>query len=123
MSVSEDIMKHFFRNYQKAANDGDADSMIHVSLCYALGYGVQKNEDEAFVWCTKAAETKSLNALFYLAENYEIREIPVLPEKAFTWYHYAAKAGHLGAIWKVVCCYFCGYGTEKNPLECAYWKD
>ena len=47
----------------------------------------------------------------------------VSAEMAFTWYHNAAEAGHLGAIWKVICCYFYGYGTEKDTVKSCFWKN
>lgn len=123
MLRSTSIANKIFRSYQKAASGNDANAMFNIGACYSTGYGVQKNENEALKWCVKAAKAGSPDALFYLAENYEIGEIPVSAEMAFTWYHDAAKAGHLGAIWKVVCCYFLGYGTEKNAVECCNWKN
>jgi TPR repeat protein len=123
MLLSTSIAKRIFRNYEKAAKANDREAMFNIGACYSTGYGVSKDENMAVEWCVKAAKVGSLEALFYLAENCEIGRIPVPAEMAFTWYHDAAKAGHLGAIWKVVCCYFCGYGTEKNAVECGNWKD
>src|SRR3954469_9934382 len=123
MLRSTSIAERIFRNYEKAAKAGDGKAMFNVGACYSTGYGVPKDENMAVEWCVKAAKVGSLDALCYLAENCEIGKIPVPAEMAFTWYHDAAEAGHLSAIWKVVCCYFCGYGTEKNAVECGNWKD
>src|SRR3954467_3543709 len=108
------ITDSFFRNSEKVAKAGNETEMLRVGACYSTGYGVPKDENMAVEWCVNAAKAKSLDSLFYLAENCEIGKIPVPAEMAFTWYHDAAKAGHLGAMWKVICCYSCGYGTEKN---------
>src|SRR5215218_2746718 len=114
MLRSTSIAAKIFRNYEKAvgakdAKDAkDANAMFNVGVCYSTGYGVPKDENKALEWCVAAVEAGSMDALFYLAENCEIGKIPISAEMAFTWYHDAAKAGHLGAIWKVVCCYFYG---------------
>src|SRR4051812_12937782 len=121
MLRSTSIAKKIFRTYEKAGAN-NANAMFNVSTCYSTGYGVPKDNGKALEWCVKAAEAGSLDALFYLAENCEIGKILVSAEMAFTWYHNAAEADHLGAIWKVVCCYFYGYGTEKNAVESGIWK-
>src|SRR5436305_667773 len=124
MTLSTPIAKKIFRNYKKAAtaNAKDVNSMFHVGVCYSVGYGVTKDEKEALEWCVKAAKSGSLEALFYLAENHEIREIPVPVDMAFAWYQDAATAGHLRAMCKVICCYFQGYGTEKDALKLGHWR-
>ena len=121
---SPSIAKRIFSNYEKAAKakNANANAMFNVGACYSTGYGVPKDENKALEWCVNAAKAGSLDALFYLAENCKIGEISVSAETAFTWYHNAAEAGHLGAIWKVVCCYFYGYGTEKDTVKSCFWK-
>src|SRR3954462_6670925 len=125
MMLSMPIAKKIFRNYKRAAEAveaKDADSMFHLGMCYSVGYGVTKDEKKALEWCVNAAKVGSLDAKIYLAENYEIGEILVSSELAFTWYHDAAAAGYPGAMWKVVCCYFQGYGTKRNAGELGYWR-
>src|SRR5436305_4097530 len=122
MMLSTSIAKKIFRNYEKAANAQDANSMFHVGVCYSVGYGVTKDEKKALDWCVDAAKLGSLDALFYLAENCELGEIPVSAELAFAWYQDAATVGHLRAMWKVICCYFREYGTEKDAFKLAYWR-
>src|SRR3954467_6415975 len=107
MMLSKSIAKKIFHNYKKAADAKDADSMFQVGVCYSVGYGVAaKDEKKALKLCAEAAEVGSLDAKSYLAENWEIGEIPVSAEKAFDWYREAAEANHLKATWKVICCYF-----------------
>src|SRR4051812_46387266 len=111
MMLSTSIAKKIFRNYKKAADANDANSMFHVGVCYSVGYGVAKNEKEALKWCVEAAKVASFEAKTYLAENCEIGEISVSAEMAFAWYREVAEADHLKAMWKVICCYFHGHGT------------
>ena len=122
MMLSLPIAKKIFRDYKKAADAKDANSMFHVGVCYSVGYGVSKNEKKALGWCVEAAKVGSLDAMLYLAENCEIGEIPVSAEMVFAWYHDAAKSGHVRAMWKVVCCYFRAQGTKKNVVESSSWK-
>src|SRR4051812_18512717 len=120
--LSKPIAEKIFRNYKKAADAKDTNSMFLTGVCYSVGYGVTKDEKKALEWCVEAAKAGSPDALFYLTENCEIGEMPVSAEMAFAWYHDAARAGHHRAMWKVVCCYFHGHGTKKSPVECCYWK-
>src|SRR3954463_13142905 len=122
MMLSTSIAVKIFRNYKKAADAKDANSMFHVGVCYSVGYGVKKDEKKALEWCVEAAKVGSLDAKTYLAENCEIGEIPVSAEIAFAWYREVAKADHLKAMWKVICCYFHGYGTNKDAVECNFWN-
>src|SRR4051794_3211702 len=109
MILSTSIAKKIFRNYKKAADAKDADSMFHVGVCYSVGYGVAKDEKMALKWCVDAIKAGSLDAKHYLAENCEIGEISVPTEEAFAWYLDAAETYHLKAMWKVICYYFHGY--------------
>jgi Ankyrin repeats (3 copies) len=122
MMLSTSIAKKIFRNYKKAADAKNADSMFHVGVCYSVGYGIAKDEKMALKWCVDAAKAGSLDAKHYLAENCEIGEISVPAEEAFAWYHDAAETYHLKAMWKVICYYFHGYGTEKNAAKSSSWK-
>ena len=122
MLLSTSIANKIFRDYEKAAAAKDKDAMFHVAVCYSTGFGVAKDKKKALEWCVKATEAGSQEAAFNLAENYEIGGIPVDATIAFTLYRKAAEAAHPRATWKVVCCYFLGYGVEKNLDECRRWK-
>ena len=115
-------MEKIFRKYNENAKAEDKEAMYHVGVCYSIGFGVAKDEKNALEWCAKAAKAGSLDALFYLAENYEIGQIPDATT-ASTWYLSAAEAGHIKAMWRIACCYFHGYGVQKNLVKCGYWKD
>ena len=70
----------------------------------------------------KAAEGRSLDTMSYLAENYEIGEMPVSAEMEFGWYHRAARTNHLKAMCKVTCYYIHGHGNEKNGIESIWGR-
>lgn len=47
--------------YRKAAEQGDAESQYNLGVCYAKGYGVIENREQAIYWLLKAT-----------AQNHEI---------------------------------------------------
>ena len=42
--------------YRKAAEQGDADAQYNLGVCYANGYGLQKDLTQAMFWFRKAAD-------------------------------------------------------------------
>ena len=53
--------------YQKAADQGDAQSQFQVGISYDFGLGVSKNQDRAMYWYLKAANQGNAEAQFGLA--------------------------------------------------------
>ena len=51
-----------FKQYQKAADAGDADAMVIIGVYYLIGAGVSQSDTEAFKWCKKAAEQGNAKA-------------------------------------------------------------
>src|SRR4051794_28184661 len=71
LRLSTSIAKRIFRNYKKAADKNDADSVFHVGVCYSVGYGVAKDEKKALEWCICVADIGSLGAKSFLAANFD----------------------------------------------------
>ena len=44
-----------FRLYRKAADMGLSDSQFNLGTCYDMGWGVEKNQEEALKWYRKAS--------------------------------------------------------------------
>src|SRR4051812_17079452 len=121
MKLSEPMAKKIFRSYKKSADAKDTNFMLRVGKCYSAGYGVTKDKTKALEWCVDAAKVGSEDAMIYLADNWEIGEIPIVAETVFSWYLTAAKNNHLKAMYKVIYCYFDGSGTEKDEVKCGHW--
>ena len=64
---SEEKAAEWFR---KAAEKGNADAMFCLGHCYADGYGVEKDNNEAVKWFRKAAEKGNTEAMLQLGECY-----------------------------------------------------
>ena len=79
----------------RAAKQGDQDSLTTVGRMYSLGEGVKQNADKAREILEKRADKNDELAEFYLGEMYDkglgIRKNP---ELAKSWYKKAADHGH-----------------------------
>jgi TPR repeat protein len=58
--------------YFRAAKAGDVHAMNDIGIYFANGYGVEKNEAEAFTWFKKASANEDYaEAMYNLATCYE----------------------------------------------------
>ena len=48
--------------FSKLAEQGNSEAQYHLGLCYLLGYGVDKNVEEAVKWLEKAAKDELTDA-------------------------------------------------------------
>src|SRR3989442_845365 len=63
---TEDL-KALFWIKKAAAENGSADAMNDLAICYENGDGVKKNLGKAFYWFQKAAENGNTDAMICLA--------------------------------------------------------
>ena len=118
-----------FRHYVMASKLNPNSSLAHykVGLCLAKGEGVARDNSNAFINISKAANMPDQNGAahqamyllgnFYkngLAYDKDGSQIAESPEKAFKWYKNAVKAGNPMACASLGYCYYYGFGTEKN---------
>lgn len=84
--------------FQQYAKKGDPTAQFYLSVMYRSGMGVVRDEDEAFVWCKKAADEGKLDAQFQLGIMYlhgeGVEEDDAL---ALEWLWQASDRGHLHA--------------------------
>lgn len=104
--------------FLEAAQQGHAESQFYYAICLANGYGLEKNDREAFVWYQKSADLQNANAQNNLAYCY-YHGIGTDMDKhaAFRWYCTAAENGHIGARGMVGFCLETGTGTPPNLEE------
>lgn len=90
-----------FLLYQKAAEQGHAESQNNLGRCYDFGLGVQMNKAESVKWYRKSAEQGYAPAQYNLGWCYEYG---VGTDKNYAearkWYQKAAAQGHQRAIKK-----------------------
>jgi len=86
--------------YRKAAALGHAEAQYRLGLAYHVGFGVEKNYDEAGKWYGKAAKQGYRIAASSLDEFYENGESSLRGghyEVAFNWLRPPAEQGHARA--------------------------
>ena len=93
-----------------------------LAYCYIEGKGVEKDEDEAFKWCRKAAEGGNFWSMNKLGLMYEFGDgTEKNLEKAFRWYKAAAENGHAGGQYNLGDMYEFGKGTEQDLAAAFKW--
>ena len=151
-SLSEQLhLAHFFEfdgewtNYVEAAKwykmaaaqkNIDANSLRKLAGLYERGgYGLEKDEDEAFKWYAKAAgwdevegprwikraEQGEAEAQFVLGFTYNKFGVPIAQRKAVEWYKKAAAQNHAIAQNNLSVMYKYGTGVEKDAAEAIRW--
>jgi serine/threonine protein kinase len=89
-------------SYQKIADDGDAEGMWKLGLCYEEGREVNPNVNVAFYWYHKSAEAGNSEGMFLLGLCYEFGVGTMADrDEALDWYQKASKLGHEGATERV----------------------
>lgn len=100
--------------FKLAADNGNADAMFHLGLCYHDGFGVEKDANEAVKWYQKAVNGGNAEAQAYLdALTSVIDEVKQLTE--------AAENGDADAMRTVAFAYFAGSGVKPSDEEAAKW--
>ena len=87
-----------FPLFQQAANAGNAGAQNRLGACYANGYGVALNHNQAVYWYRKAAEQNSDAAQYNLGYCYE-KGLGIAKDnnQALVWYKKAAEQGYTAA--------------------------
>ena len=85
--------------YEKAAKKGHVEAAMRLSMMYAQGRGVEKDDKKTFQYMEQAATSNNMNALYNMGRCYE-EGIGVKPDlsKALEWYKKAAAQGDFRAM-------------------------
>ena len=114
-----------FEKLLQAAQGGDADAQVKVSLCYGKGIGVTQDYEKAFTWAMKAAEQEnaggaSIVAGCYLQGKGVEQNIP----QAIEWVTKAANRGDVMAQYNLAATYYEGlYGIPKDEEKAFFWAE
>ena len=108
-----------FEQCRKDADSGIPAAQYELSVRYALGSGVEKDEAKAAEWCQKAA-TKYPDAQFGIGYKYYTGNHGVTrPDyaKAFEWFKKAADSGYAEANYKIGVMYQNGEGVNQDEVK------
>jgi hypothetical protein len=88
-----------FEWFKAAALNGHVTSMAELALCYELGCGVDRSDEEALDWYTRAANAGHSAAHYSVGEHFEeARGVMMDHEEACLWYYRAAVLGEEDGI-------------------------
>ena len=108
-----------FEHCRKNAESGIPESQYELSVRYALGSGVEKDEAKAAEWCQKAAAGYP-DAQFEIGYKYYTGNHGVTqPDyaKALEWYKKAADSGYAEANYKIGVMYQYGEGVKQDEIK------
>lgn len=97
------------------ANQGDVNAQVQLCRAYDQGYGVNRNQSEAALWCRKAAEQGNAAAQNSLGSMYQFGEgVPKDNAEAVRWYQKAADQGYSEAYTNLGYMYDGGLGINQD---------
>ena len=105
-----------YKEFLAAAQAGHSNSQFNVALMYEQGIGIGKDEKEAVVWYSKAAEQGHAAAQYNLAFSEYGRGTGIDFAKANDWYRKAAAQGDPLAIGNLGMLYLRGQGVKQNKV-------
>jgi len=110
------------KSFEQCCQDADSGipaAQYELSVRYALGSGVERDEAKAAEWCQKAA-AEYPDAQFELGYKYYTGNQGVTqPDyaKALEWYKKAADSGYAEANYKIGVMYQYGEGVKQNDVK------
>jgi len=108
--------------YRKAAEQNFAAAQYALSLCYATGAGLAKDQAEGLNWCRKATEQNYAAAQYWLgycyANGFGVAKDQV---EGVKWYRKATEQNDAQAQHALGACYANSEGVAKDQAEAAKW--
>ncbi|MFI3206576.1 MAG: tetratricopeptide repeat protein, partial [Clostridia bacterium] len=111
-----------FKLCKLSAEQGCAEALNMLGVCYVNGKAIAKNLDEAFKWYKKSAELGYSVAQNNLADCYVRGQGTVKNEdEAFKWYEKSAAQGYFMAQYNLGVCYHNGQGVPQDYNKAIEW--
>jgi TPR repeat protein len=114
--------KRAMRWFQKAAHCNHIDAQFQLSVGYALGIGVTRDEDKALAWCIECADRGYAPAQYELGSRYADGEgVAKDAKQAMVWLRKAAEQGHANAQMKLAELYASSDYMPPDPVLAYFW--
>lgn len=112
-----------FDLFYRAAIAGHAEAQCHLSNCYALGNGVQKNTKSALKWLQRSADQTCRRGTIPLRIFYAVGLTDLSQDyvESANWYRTAAEQGSADEQFEIGECYREGIGVRQDYYEAAKW--
>ena len=116
-------------NYEQAlkiwrplAEQGDAVAQLRLSVMYAEGEGVAKDDAESLKWGQLAAENGNVTAQLIMGARYnEGRGVPKDASEAVKWFEKAANKGAAYGQFNLGLIYAGGSGVPQDKVQSFKW--
>jgi len=110
-------------DFQKGADDGNAEDQCNLGKCYYQGQGIPQNYYSAVIWFRKSAERKWAEGQYYLGRSYYYGQGFPKPdyEQAVKWFEQAAKQNYADAQYQLGLCYEKGQGVKQDAKTARKW--
>jgi TPR repeat protein len=116
-------------NYQQAlkiwrplAEQGDAVAQLRLSVMYAEGQGVPKDDAQSLKWGKLAAENGNVTAELIMGARYnEGRGVPKDASEALNWFEKAANKGAAFGQFNLGLMYAGGSGIPQDKVQSFKW--
>ena len=104
-----------FKLSLKLAEQGYVEKQASVSSCYAKGYGIKENPEEAFKWIYRSGKRYYVPAFKDLGYSYKVGYGIEKDEKeAFKWFELSSQHEDNEGLFQLGLCYEQGIGTKKD---------
>lgn len=94
-----------------------------MGICYSEGFGINKNEIEAFKYFSLASQQKSAYAQYRLGFLYQYGTMIERNDNMALYYYYLASEYEPEAQAQLGLCYNLGHGVEQNYEEAIRWYE
>jgi TPR repeat protein len=116
-------------NYEQAlkiwrplAEQGDGEAQLRLSVMYAQGQGVPKDDAESLKWGRLAADNGVVAAQLIMGARYnEGRGVPKDPKEALNWFQKAANKGAAYGQFSLGLMYGGGMGIPQDKVQSFKW--
>lgn len=112
----------YFNEFYEAAENGNNSAAFYLGLCYANGYGTNRNYYESLKWYKVSANSGDPAGMNNLANLYYYGlGTPEDKGNAVFWWKKAAEQGDTFAQISLAQCYENGVGIEQDYLKAFNW--
>ncbi|WP_069998110.1 tetratricopeptide repeat protein [Cellulosilyticum sp. I15G10I2] len=118
----DEASKHQLKAYQKTAELGDLEAIMHIAHTYYNGENTAQNHEEAVKWYKKAAALNHVDAMNYLGNMYYMGQGEARSyTEALKWYKKAAALESATAMNYIGNMYYEGKGVAIDLNEAMNW--
>ena len=108
--------------WKQSAEGGNSEAQNKLGVCYAKGYGVEKDMQKAIYWWKKSAEAGDSSAQRNLGICYANGDgVPKYVAKAIYWWEKAANNKDFSAMRILAKWYYNGIYVERSIEKSNYW--